>query len=172
VRKPSHPAIFPPDVIPFPSEPRSSVVCLFSCFRVTVDILSLNLSRAVQISADIGAHLIAGMEVSPPDTMGRTFDLLAKEGVFNLELASSLKKAVGFRNIAVHNYESINWEIVHSIAKHHPADPLRVCQGGCRDAGEINNRFESDKPEPKMCHVGATSGSRFNGSQTGARSYG
>jgi uncharacterized protein YutE (UPF0331/DUF86 family) len=86
------------------------------------DIVSLNLSRAVQISVDIGAHLIAGMEVPPPDTMGQTFDLLAQEGVLNSELASSLKKAVGFRNIAVHNYENINWEIVHSIVKYHLAD--------------------------------------------------
>jgi len=86
------------------------------------DIVSLNLSRAVQISVDIGAHLIAGMEVPPPDTMGQTFDLLAQEGVLNGELASNLKKAVGFRNIAVHNYESIDWNIVHSIVKYHLAD--------------------------------------------------
>lgn len=86
------------------------------------DIVALNLSRAVQISVDIGAHLIAGMEVPPPDTMGQTFDLLAQEGVLNNELASSLKKAVGFRNIAVHNYEIINWNIVHSIVKYHLAD--------------------------------------------------
>lgn len=86
------------------------------------DIVSLNLSRAVQISVDIGAHLIAGMEVPPPDTMGQTFDLLAQQGVLNNKLASSLKKAVGFRNIAVHNYESINWNIVHSIVKYHLAD--------------------------------------------------
>jgi uncharacterized protein YutE (UPF0331/DUF86 family) len=86
------------------------------------DIISLNLSRAVQISVDIGAHLIAGMEVPPPDTMGQTFDLLAQEGVLNSELANSLKKAVGFRNIAVHSYESINWEIVHSIVKFHLKD--------------------------------------------------
>jgi uncharacterized protein YutE (UPF0331/DUF86 family) len=86
------------------------------------DIVALNLSRAVQISVDIGAHLIAGMEVPPPDTMGQTFDLLAQAGILNGELASSLKKAVGFRNIAVHNYESINWNIVHSIVKYHLAD--------------------------------------------------
>jgi len=86
------------------------------------DIVTLNLSRAVQICVDIGAHLIAGMEVPPPDTMGQTFDLLAQAGVLNNELASSLKKAVGFRNIAVNNYERINWEIVHSIVKFHRAD--------------------------------------------------
>jgi len=35
------------------------------------DIVALNLSRAVQVCVDIGAHLISGMEVPPPDTMGR-----------------------------------------------------------------------------------------------------
>lgn len=81
------------------------------------DIVALNLSRAVQLSVDIGAHLIASMEVPPPGTMGQTFDLLAQEGVLSRELANSLKKSVGFRNIAVHNYDSINWLIVHSIVK-------------------------------------------------------
>ncbi|HAL39426.1 MAG TPA: hypothetical protein DCP03_15465 [Polaromonas sp.] len=86
------------------------------------DIISLNLSRAVQMCVDIGAHLIAGMDVPPPDTMGQTFDLLAQSGVLNTVLAGNLKKAVGFRNIAVHNYETINWHIVHSIVKNHLAD--------------------------------------------------
>jgi uncharacterized protein YutE (UPF0331/DUF86 family) len=86
------------------------------------DIVSLNLSRAVQLCVDIGAHLIAGMDVPPPDTMGQTFDLLAQAGVLNTTLASSLKKAVGFRNIAVHSYETINWHIVHSLIKNHLTD--------------------------------------------------
>ncbi|MBK7765555.1 MAG: DUF86 domain-containing protein [Sulfuritalea sp.] len=86
------------------------------------DIVSLNLTRAVQISVDIGAHLIAGMEGPPPDTMGQTFERLAQGGVLTVELANHLQKAVGFRNIAVHNYEEINWDMVHSIVKYHLAD--------------------------------------------------
>ena len=86
------------------------------------DIVSLNLSRAVQLCVDIGAHLISGMDVAPPDTMGQTFDLLAQAGLLPTALALNLKKAVGFRNIAVHNYDAINWHIVHSIAKNHLAD--------------------------------------------------
>jgi uncharacterized protein YutE (UPF0331/DUF86 family) len=86
------------------------------------DIVALNLSRAVQICVDIGAHLIASMETPPPDTMGQTFDVLAQEVVLNNVLATNLKKAVGFRNIAVHNYESINWIIVHNIVRYHLAD--------------------------------------------------
>ena len=76
----------------------------------------------MQLTVDIGAHLIASIGVQPPDTMGQTFDLLAQAGLLNAELANHLKKAVGFRNIAIHNYEKINWEIVHSIVKNHLID--------------------------------------------------
>ena len=86
------------------------------------DIITLNLSRAVQLCVDIGAHLIANMEGPPPDTMGQTFDVLAKTGIIPESLAMQLRKAVGFRNIAVHNYEEINWVIVHTIARHHLGD--------------------------------------------------
>jgi uncharacterized protein YutE (UPF0331/DUF86 family) len=86
------------------------------------DILALNLSRAVQLSVDIGTHFVAELGVPPPDTMGQTFDVLSQAGLIEAGLASRLKKAVGFRNIAVHNYEAINWTIVHSIARNHLGD--------------------------------------------------
>jgi uncharacterized protein YutE (UPF0331/DUF86 family) len=86
------------------------------------DIVALNLTRAIQICVDIGAHLIAGIDTPPPATMGQTFDVLAAHGNISLELAKRMKKAVGFRNIAVHNYEAINWQIVHAIATHHLGD--------------------------------------------------
>jgi len=86
------------------------------------DILALNLSRAVQLAVDMGAHIIAQLEVPAPGTMGQTFGLLADEGVLSQDLAQQLKKAVGFRNIAVHSYDAINWHIVHSIARNHLRD--------------------------------------------------
>ncbi len=83
------------------------------------DIVTLNLTRAVQLCVDLGAHLIVDLNVPPPDTMGQTFDALSLAGVVPEKLAVQLKKAVGFRNIAVHNYEEIDWTIVHRIARHH-----------------------------------------------------
>jgi uncharacterized protein YutE (UPF0331/DUF86 family) len=86
------------------------------------DILVLNLSRAVQLCVDIAAHIIADLEIPPPETMGHAFDALANAGVLEGTLATRLKKAVGFRNIAIHNYEIIDWKIVHSIAQNHLTD--------------------------------------------------
>lgn len=86
------------------------------------DILTLNLTRAVQLCVDIGAHLIAGEHNPAPDTMAQTFDVLADTGTISHELAARMKKAVGFRNIAVHNYEAIDWQITHAIATRRMGD--------------------------------------------------
>jgi len=86
------------------------------------DILALNLTRAVQICVDIGASLISATEQPPPETMGQVFTLMHAEGIIPVELADRMKKAVGFRNLAVHNYEAINWVIVHAIATKHLDD--------------------------------------------------
>jgi uncharacterized protein YutE (UPF0331/DUF86 family) len=86
------------------------------------DIVTLNLSRGVQLCVDIAAHVIASRELPAPDTMGQAFDALGSANVITPELAKRMKKAVGFRNIAVHNYEAIDWRIVHSICRHHLDD--------------------------------------------------
>jgi uncharacterized protein YutE (UPF0331/DUF86 family) len=86
------------------------------------DILALNLTRAVQMCVDIGTHIVAGSEYPPPVTMGKTFDILFEAGIISASLADRMKKAVGFRNLAVHNYDSINWSIVFAIATAHLED--------------------------------------------------
>jgi uncharacterized protein YutE (UPF0331/DUF86 family) len=47
--------------------------------------------------------------------MAEVFSSLAREGIIDDRLANSLRSAVGFRNISVHEYESIDWNIVESI---------------------------------------------------------
>ena len=86
------------------------------------DIVSLNLTRAIQLCVDIGAHLIAETESPPPETMGQTFDLLAAIEIIDSPLALRMKKAVGFRNLAVHDYDAINWTIVHALASRNLGD--------------------------------------------------
>lgn len=87
------------------------------------DIVSLNLTRAVQICIDIGAHWLAAHSEQPaPETMGQTFDALAEAGKIGHDLAIQMKKAVGFRNVMVHSYDEINWAVVHAIGTQHLSD--------------------------------------------------
>lgn len=79
------------------------------------DVLVLNLSRAVQVCVDISAHMLAPSTQTAPATMGETFTRLAGAGLIDAELAVRLRRAVGFRNVAVHNYEVIDWDIVFAL---------------------------------------------------------
>lgn len=86
------------------------------------DIIALNLQRAVQLSVDIAAHLIAETDAVPPSTMAENFEILQKLQIIDSALAERLTKAVGFRNIAVHSYQAINWNVVYQICRHHLDD--------------------------------------------------
>ncbi len=99
------------------------------------DIIALNLSRAVQLTVDIGSHIISTMNMPAPETMGQTFEILAQQNVLTVNVADRLKKSVGFRNIAVHNYEAINWQIVHRIVSEHLKDFTEFAKGVAHWAG-------------------------------------
>ena len=98
------------------------------------DILVINLTRAVQISIDIGSHIISTTNQTLPQTMGDIFTKLHELGAISQETNERLRKAVGFRNIAVHNYEAINWEIVYAICRNSSQDFRQFAQEICRYA--------------------------------------
>lgn len=72
------------------------------------DVLVLKLSRAVQLCVDIAAHLLSDSGQAVLTTKGETFVRLAAIGLIDDDLARRLRRAIGFRNVAVHNYETID----------------------------------------------------------------
>lgn len=92
------------------------------------DIIALNLQRAVQTSVDLAAHLIAESDAPAPSTMAEHFEILDHLQIISPALAQRLKKAVGFRNIAVHSYQAIDWSIVFQISRHHLDDFKQFAQ--------------------------------------------
>lgn len=86
------------------------------------DIVALNLTRAVQLSVDMAAHIVSSLELPAPTTMGESFDRLFQAHLIDAVLAQQLKAAVGFRNVAVHNYSNVNWQTVHAIVLNHLQD--------------------------------------------------
>ncbi len=97
-------------------ERRPANAALLASDEDAQDVLVLNLSRAVQRCVDVAAHLLADSNQPVPATMGEAFSSLVASGVIQAELAARLRRAVGFRNIAVHNYEAIDWAIVFALA--------------------------------------------------------
>ena len=86
------------------------------------DIFVLNLQRAVQAVIDLATHIVASEGLGLPDTIKDNFNLLYEGQIIHRELAKRMEGMVGFRNIAVHNYESLNEGILKSILGEHLAD--------------------------------------------------
>ena len=86
------------------------------------DSIILNLQRACEACIDLAMHLISENKWGIPQSSREAFDLLLENGVIDEELNRNLKAMVGFRNIAVHDYRSIQIEIVQAILEHHLGD--------------------------------------------------
>ncbi len=89
------------------------------------DILARNLEVAIQVCADIALHLCAAYG-DVPATSALAFATLADRGVIDRGLAQRLQRAVGFRNVLVHEYAKVDWKIV-----------MEVLRTGTRDLAEL-----------------------------------
>ena len=86
------------------------------------DIIILNLQRAVQICVDIGNYILLDYDTETPATMAETFRKLAQNKLIPQSVADNLSRAVGFRNIAVHQYENLDCKIIYAIITSHLDD--------------------------------------------------
>ncbi len=86
------------------------------------DIIILNLQRAVQICVDIGNHILLDYDTETPTTMAETFKKLAQNKLISQNTSENLSHAVGFRNIAVHQYEDLDCKIIYAIITSHLDD--------------------------------------------------
>jgi len=88
------------------------------------DAAILNIQRACEAALDMGQHLIRRERLGVPQSARDVFALLAQGGWIDAELADFLKRMVGFRNIAVHDYQSLQLPITVSIIRNHLDDFL------------------------------------------------
>ena len=75
----------------------------------------LNLQRACDFSIDLAMHLVRKRRLGVPQDSRQAFELLQTSGLLDQQLADSMKRMVGFRNVAVHEYADVKLDIVKSI---------------------------------------------------------
>ncbi len=92
------------------------------------DAIVLNLLRACEAAIDAAMHLVRVRRLGLPQESRESFALLEKAGVLDGELSVRLQAMVGFRNIAVHDYQKLNLEIVKSILEEGLQDFRRFCE--------------------------------------------
>ncbi|MGV7115844.1 type VII toxin-antitoxin system HepT family RNase toxin [Paenibacillus kyungheensis] len=79
------------------------------------DSIILNLQRACEACLDLAIHIISERNLGVPQSSRDVFDLLFRNGILDKELNQSIKAMVGFRNIAIHDYQGVQVEIIQGI---------------------------------------------------------
>jgi uncharacterized protein YutE (UPF0331/DUF86 family) len=79
------------------------------------EIVVLNLQRAIQAAIDLAAHVVSQEDWGLPDSLKAHFAILRREGVIDEDLCKQLEAMVGFRNIAVHDYEALDLNVLERI---------------------------------------------------------
>jgi uncharacterized protein YutE (UPF0331/DUF86 family) len=86
------------------------------------DSIILNIQRACEACIDLAMHIVAQERLGLPQTSRDSFDMLESSSIIDKEIAKRLKAMVGFRNIAVHDYQTINLSILEQIVEKHLDD--------------------------------------------------
>src|SRR6056297_1084112 len=81
-----------------------------------IDALVLNIERACQAAIDAAYHLVAVEHYGMPQTSAEAFELLQQAGVLSPPTSRAMIGMTGFRNVAVHEYQALDMDIVRTIA--------------------------------------------------------
>src|SRR5690606_27684965 len=86
------------------------------------DSIVLNLQRACEAAIDLAMHVVAERGIGVPQSSRDAFALLEREGMISAVLSYQMKAMVGFRNIAVHDYQALQLPVLKSIVERHLDD--------------------------------------------------
>ena len=86
------------------------------------DSIILNIQRACEASIDLAMHIVSIKKLGLPKKSRDAFQYLQEANIIDDNLAKTLMNMVGFRNIAVHDYQSIDLDILQAIIENHLTD--------------------------------------------------
>ncbi|UFT99155.1 DUF86 domain-containing protein [Radiobacillus kanasensis] len=86
------------------------------------DSIILNLQRCCEAAIDLAMHFCRSKDLGIPQSSRESFDFLVKDGQLSLQIANNMKSMIGFRNIAVHDYQRLNIDILETILKERLSD--------------------------------------------------
>jgi len=92
------------------------------------DSIILNIQRACEAAIDLAMHLVRCEKLGIPQDSREAFDMLVAASVLDERLAAGLERMVGFRNVAVHDYQTLNLDIVAAIVRTELADLLELAR--------------------------------------------
>ena len=86
------------------------------------DAAVLNLQRACQAAIDLAMRRARTGGLGVPQDSRDAFGLLVEAGALPADLGAQMQRMVGFRNVAVHDYQAMSLPIVRAIVERHLGD--------------------------------------------------
>ena len=80
------------------------------------DAITLNIQRACQQAIDLAMYLCSKLALGLPKESREAFKILNKAKLLSNEITVKMEKMVGFRNVAIHQYQDLERETVFYIA--------------------------------------------------------
>jgi uncharacterized protein YutE (UPF0331/DUF86 family) len=71
------------------------------------DAAVMNIQRACEATVDMANHIVRRDRLGVVSSARESFDTLVSAGFITQELAEAMKRMVGFRNLAVHDYQRL-----------------------------------------------------------------
>ena len=92
------------------------------------DAAILNIQRACEAALNMGLHIVRRERLGVTQSARDTFTLLAQAQWISEAVAEQMKRMVGFRNVAVHDYQALQLPITINILTLHLDDFLTFSQ--------------------------------------------
>lgn len=92
------------------------------------DSIVLNLQRACEASIDMGNLVVRRRRLGVPQSSRDTFALLERARLIDPRLSRNLQGMVGFRNVAVHDYQSLNLQVLRAVLERNLPDFTALCR--------------------------------------------
>lgn len=93
-----------------------------------LDSIVLNLQRSCELVTDIAMYIVSCRKLGIPQEKREAFELLQKNQLISEEMSNNMKKMIGFRNIAVHDYKKIDEAILKNVIENHMQELLEFAR--------------------------------------------
>jgi len=92
-----------------------------------IDAMTLNVERFCQGAIDLAMHIVAREHLGMPQSSSDAFKLLLKAGIISEKTARAMIGMVGFRNVAIHEYQDLATDVLRAIGNEKWREIVSFC---------------------------------------------
>ena len=96
--------------------------------QLVQDAVVLNLQRACEQAIDAASRVVSMRRLGVPADSAEAFTILERARVLTPATASRMRAMVGFRNVAVHQYQVLDHGILRAVVEKHLGDFADLCR--------------------------------------------